>query len=550
MSRQKPELNSENSNQEPKANYNSSEIEILNFPECVRTRPGMYVADTDNRGLHQLVWEIVDNAIDEHLAGFCSHVELTLERDGSIEVTDNGRGIPTDVVSGTAKSGVEVVFTVLHSGSKFKSSAYKFSGGLHGVGASVVNALSSAMTVEVFRDGKHYSQNFARGVALTALEQTAAGDTAIKTTGTRITFKPDDQIFSCVDSETPVPGLNWETITDRLRQLAFLSPGLSITACDRRNPGQPVIETFCFQHGLSQYVQHLNYGASVINPEPILIDFTSAAATVQGALQWTGRSGQQLYTFANNICTADGGAHERGLKLALTNAINAYAHDKRLVRKNDTLNFEDVADGLTAVLSVKLSDPQFEGQTKARLNNKALQPLIASFAADQLLRWLALNPATAKEIINRALQARQLRLNAAAAKEKVSSKSVLFDSGLPGKLADCTSDEPAGCEIFLVEGDSAGGSAKQARNRHFQAILPLRGKILNVERVSAKTMNANAEISAIVQALGLHWTSAQGASIKPNKNSAMLDLTRLRYHKVVIMTDADVDGSHIRTLLL
>ncbi|MBX9939958.1 MAG: DNA topoisomerase (ATP-hydrolyzing) subunit B [Candidatus Obscuribacterales bacterium] len=534
--------------------YDASAIDVLEGLEAVRVRPGMYIGTTGPRGLHHMVWEIVDNAVDESLAGYCTRIEVTVNADESCTVLDNGRGIPTDVVEKTGKSAVETVFTVLHAGGKFGGGGYKVSGGLHGVGASVVNALSEKLEVEVSRNGRVHKQVYLRGVADGDLQ--VLGETDYR--GTKVTFWPDDQIFHDFneDNERIKIFFEWDVLATRLREMAFLNKGLAIILTDNRpGKGDGKTETYHYEGGISSYVEYLNETRDVLHKPPIYFEQKTEEVTVECSLQWTAQYSESIYSFVNNINTHDGGTHETGFRNALTRIVNEYARKNNLLKENDS-NFtgDDVREGLTAIVSVKVPDPQFEGQTKERLGNREVQGVVQSITAERLSDWLELNPKLSKEIINKVVQSKAAREAAQKAKQTVRRQSALSGGGLPGKLADCSDKDPEKCEVFLVEGDSAGGSAKQGRDRSFQAILPLRGKILNVERVQPSRIYDNAEVQAMIQAIGLivkendEDGSKTAGLLKPNAEN--LDLSKLRYHKIIIMTDADVDGSHIRTLLL
>ncbi|HEY9786628.1 MAG TPA: DNA topoisomerase (ATP-hydrolyzing) subunit B [Candidatus Obscuribacterales bacterium] len=539
------------------ADYTAATIDVLEGLEAVRVRPGMYIGSTGPRGLHHLVWEIVDNAVDEALAGYCTRIEVTVNEDNSVTVFDNGRGIPTDVVEKTGKSAVETVFTVLHAGGKFGGGGYKVSGGLHGVGASVVNALSEKLEVEVFRNGKIHRQVYKRGQPEGDLKVT--GNTDLR--GTKVTFWPDDEIFHDVneDNERKKIAVEFDVLVTRLREMSFLNKGLAIVLTDKRTleGGEPKSQTFHYEGGIASYVEYLNDTRTPLHKPPIYFETERENVVVECALQWTDMYSESIYTFVNNINTHDGGTHLTGFRNALTRIINDYARKLSLVKESDA-NFigEDVREGLTAIISVKVPEPQFEGQTKERLGNREVQGVVQSVVSEKMNDWLELNPKAAKDIVNKVIQARQAREEAQKAKNLVRRQSALSGGpSLPGKLADCSDRDPGKCEIYLVEGDSAGGSAKQGRNRNFQAILPLRGKILNVERVQPSRIYENAEVQAMIQALGLTVKEDNeedgGKStglLRPNAEN--LDISKIRYHKVIIMTDADVDGSHIRTLLL
>jgi DNA gyrase subunit B len=533
------------------AEYTASTIDVLEGLEAVRVRPGMYIGSTGPRGLHHLVYEIVDNSVDEALAGYCKNIEVTINEDNSVTVIDDGRGIPVDIVEKTGKSGVETVFTVLHAGGKFGGGGYKVSGGLHGVGASVVNALSEKLEVEVFRNNKIHRQIYRRGKADGGLE--VVGSTELQ--GTKVTFWPDDEIFGDVneDNERVQIVVEWDTLTTRLREMAFLNKGLRITLADKRHDKSA---EYHYEGGIASYVEYLNDTRTALHKPPIYFELERDGVVVECSLQWTDMYAESIYTFVNNINTHDGGTHLTGFRNGLTRVINEYARKTNLLKEAEA-NFtgEDVREGLTAIISVKVSEPQFEGQTKERLGNREVQGITQSVVSEKLSDWLELNPKSGKDIVNKAVQARQAREAAHKAKALVRRQSALENSSLPGKLADCSDRDPTKCEVYLVEGDSAGGSAKQGRNRSFQAILPLRGKILNVERVQPARIYDNTEVQAMIQALGLSVKEEEEEGggkgtglLRPNAEN--LDLSKLRYHKVIIMTDADVDGSHIRTLLL
>ncbi len=533
--------------------YDASSIDVLEGLEAVRVRPGMYIGSTGPRGLHHLVWEIVDNSVDEALAGYCKNIEVSLNEDGSMTVVDDGRGIPTEIVEKTGKSAVETVFTVLHAGGKFGGGSYKVSGGLHGVGASVVNALSEKLEVEVYRHNKIYTQVYKKGIPDGGL--TEAGTTDLR--GTKVTFWPDKTIFHDIneDNERVEIFFEFDTLLSRLREMSFLNKGLKMTITDK---SKNRTETFFYEGGIASYVEYINDTRNSLHKPPIYFEQNKDDVVVECSMQWTDLYGESVYTFVNNINTHDGGTHLTGFRNALTRVINDFARKNNLLKEAES-NFtgEDVREGLTAIVSVKVGNPQFEGQTKERLGNREVQGITQSVVSEALTDWLELNPKSAKDVINKVNQARMAREAAQKAKNLVRRQSALENSSLPGKLADCSEKDAAKCEVYLVEGDSAGGSAKQGRNRVFQAILPLRGKILNVERVQPGRIYENTEVQAMIQALGLavkedeeeNNSSAKTAGLL-RPNALNLDLSKLRYHKVIIMTDADVDGSHIRTLLL
>ncbi|GFN31285.1 DNA topoisomerase (ATP-hydrolyzing) subunit B [Paenibacillus xylaniclasticus] len=505
--------------------YDESQIQVLEGLEAVRKRPGMYIGSTSGKGLHHLVWEVVDNSIDEALAGFCTHIEVIVHEDNSITVIDNGRGIPVGENPKLKKSTLEVVMTVLHAGGKFGGEGYKVSGGLHGVGISVVNALSEHVTVTVKRDGHIYQQEYRRGTPLYDIK--VIGDT--DETGTTTRFKPDPEIFT----ETTV--YEYETLQSRIRELAFLNKGISISLLDERT-GQN--NTYKFDGGIIEFVQYLNRSREVIHETPIYVEGVKDNISVEVALQYNDSYTENIYSFANNIHTHEGGTHESGFKSALTRIINDYARRTNSIKENDAnLSGDDVREGLTAIISVKIPEPQFEGQTKTKLGNSEVRGIVESLFAEKLQEFLDENPAISKRIVEKGLMASRAREAARKARELTRRKSALEVSSLPGKLADCSSKDASISELYIVEGDSAGGSAKQGRDRHFQAILPLRGKILNVEKARLDRILGNAEIRAIITALG----TGIGDDF---------DLSKARYHKIIIMTDADVDGAHIRTLML
>ena len=513
------------------SHYSGQDIQILEGLEAVRKRPGMYIGSTGPRGLHHLVYEVVDNAVDEALAGYCDHIEVTIHEDNSITVVDNGRGIPVDKHPKEKIPTVEVVLTILHAGGKFGGEGYKVSGGLHGVGVSVVNALSTQVIVRVRRDGKEYEISFDHGKTKEKLHEVGTS----KTSGTTVTFWPDPEIFK----ETTI--FDYETLKTRFREMSFLNKGLKITLADERTPGEdgkPRTEVFQALGGLQDFVKFLNEGKETLN-KPIYFEAESADGTVEVAMQWsTSFSANSVMAFANNINTHEGGTHLDGFKQAVTRTINEYARSKGILKEKDNnLSGDDTREGLAAVISVKLHDPQFEGQTKTKLGNSEIRPLVQNAVTQGLAEYLEENPAPAKRIIGKATQALKAREAARKAREMTRRKGVLDSFALPGKLADCSSKKPEESEIFIVEGDSAGGSAKQARDRKTQAILPLRGKILNVERAGLHRALSSDTISSLITAIGTNIGED-------------FDADQARYHRIIIMTDADVDGAHIRILLL
>lgn len=514
--------------------YDGGEIKILEGLEAVRKRPGMYIGSTSASGLHHLVYEVVDNSVDEALAGFCTQINVTINADGSVTVVDNGRGIPVDKHPQRDMSTLEVVLTILHAGGKFDNEAYKVSGGLHGVGVSVVNALSKKMVVQVKRDGHVHEMKFSRGVTTEKL--TVTGDA--KGTGTTVTFWPDEEVFETVT-------FNFDTLADRMQEMAFLNRNLKITLTDEREE-KPLRVSFCYSGGIIDFVKFLNEGKEVVgDKEPIYMSGTSEkgedkekAGEVEVSLQWNSGYGESVMGFANNIFTPEGGMHLEGFRTALTRVLNNYARANGILKEKDkNLEGSDVREGLTAIVSVKLADPQFEGQTKAKLGSSFMRPLVNRIVADGLAEYLEEHPKQAKQILNKATSAARARMAARKAREATRKNSLLESVALPGKLADCSEKNPEATELFIVEGDSAGGSAKMARNRATQAILPLRGKILNVERVGPTRALSSDTIQSLVTALGT------GVGEEFN-------IEKARYHKIVIMTDADVDGAHIRILLL
>ena len=503
--------------------YGAEQIQVLEGLEAVRKRPGMYIGSTSERGLHHLVYEVVDNSIDEALAGYCTDINVVIHQDNSITVTDNGRGIPVDLHE-TGKPAVEVVLTVLHAGGKFGGDGYKVSGGLHGVGVSVVNALSEYMEVEVKRDGKIHAISFKRGNTVSPMK--VIGET--EATGTRVHFLPDKEIFSVTE-------YSYDTLKHRLRELSFLNKEITIHLMDERSGKN---ESFHFDGGIRSFVQHLNKKKEVLNPEPIYFNGTKDDIVVEIALQYNDSYQENIYSFVNNINTEEGGTHLAGFKIALTRAANDYAKKNNIIKGNQSnLSGEDIREGITSVISLKIREPQFEGQTKTKLGNSEVRGIVDSIVSEGLNEYFEEHPDITKKILDKAVMAARAREAARKARELTRRKNALEVSSLPGKLADCSVKDPAHCEIFIVEGDSAGGSAKQGRDRRFQAILPIRGKILNVEKARLDRIYANAEIRTMITAFG------SGISDE-------FDLSKLRYNKIVIMTDADVDGAHIRTLLL
>ncbi len=510
----------------PEQAYDANQIQVLEGLEAVRKRPGMYIGSTSAKGLHHLVWEIVDNSIDEALAGYCTEINVVIEKDNSITVTDNGRGIPVGIQEKTGRPAVEVILTVLHAGGKFGGGGYKVSGGLHGVGASVVNALSTELEVFVHLDGHIHYQKFERGVPCADLAIVGESDK----TGTIIHFTPDPEIFK----ETTE--FEYDVLATRIRELAFLNRGLLITIEDKRVENKKA--EFHYEGGIKSYVEHLNRTKEVLHEDPIYMEGEREGISVEVSIQYNDSYTGNIYSFANNIHTYEGGTHESGFKTALTRVINDYARKNGLIKESETnLSGEDVREGLVAIVSIKHPDPQFEGQTKTKLGNSEVRAITDSVFADHFEKFLLENPSVARKIVDKGLMATRARLAAKKARELTRRKSALEVSSLPGKLADCSSKDPSISEIYIVEGDSAGGSAKQGRDRHFQAILPLRGKILNVEKARLDRILSNNEVRAMI--------TAAGTGIGED-----FDISKARYHKIVIMTDADVDGAHIRTLLL
>lgn len=506
--------------------YSADQIQVLEGLEAVRRRPGMYIGSTSARGLHHLVYEVVDNSIDEALAGYCDKIQVTIHEDNSVTVEDNGRGIPVDLHPKVGRPAVEVVLTMLHAGGKFGGGGYKVSGGLHGVGVSVVNALSKELSVEIKRNGNLYRQEFSCGVPTSELKIIGKS----KTTGTKVTFKPDDEIF-----EELV--FNQETLTQRIRELAYLNKGVKITLKDERKD-PPTEQVFQFDGGIKDFIKHLNKTKQVLHPKPVYVSGEKEQIIVEVALQYNDGYTETMLSYANNIHTIDGGTHEVGLKTALTRVVNDYGRNHNILKNNDAnLTGEDIREGATIVISVKVPEPQFEGQTKTKLGNSEVRGIVDSVFAEKFSTYLEENPSVARKIIEKGVTAARAREAARKARELTRRKSALETMSLPGKLADCSEKDPSISELYLVEGDSAGGSAKQGRDRRFQAILPLRGKIINVEKARMDKILANEEIRAMITALG----TGIGEDF---------DLSKARYHKIVIMTDADVDGAHIRTLLM
>ena len=506
-------------------NYGESQIQVLEGLDPVRKRPGMYIGSTDERGLHHLVQEIVDNSIDEALSGYCNTIEVIINKDGSCTVKDNGRGIPTAIHHTEKISAVEVVLTKLHAGGKFGGGGYKISGGLHGVGLSVVNALSEWLEVEVFQNGNHYKQVYNRGIPQAPLKVVGTADF----TGTWVTFMPDAEIF-----ETTI--FEYDNIKTRLRELAYLNKGLTIKISDERE-GKQRSDTFIYEGGIAHFVEDLNKNAETILPKPIYFDEFFGDNEVEVALQYNDGYSETIFAFANNINTEEGGTHLEGFRSSLTKIINDAGKKLNILKGEEKVSGDDVREGLTAVVSVKLTDPQFEGQTKTKLGNSSMKGYVSKAMTEHLGSYLEENPNVAKELLMKCLTAQRAREAARQARENTRRKGVLESTTLPGKLADCSEKNPELCEIFIVEGDSAGGSAKSGRDRRFQAILPLRGKILNVEKARMHKIFDNAEIRMMIQAFGCGFGDE-------------LDISKLRYHKIVIMTDADVDGQHIASLML
>jgi DNA gyrase subunit B len=515
----------------PKQNpgeYNASSITVLEGLEAVRKRPGMYIGSTGERGLHHLVWEVVDNSVDEALAGFCDTVEVTLLADGGVRVVDNGRGIPVDMHPVEKRPTLEVVLTMLHAGGKFDGQAYAVSGGLHGVGISVVNALSTKIEVEIHKDGHVWRQTYRHSKPATTLDK---GETTTRT-GSTISFWPDDTIF-----ESTL--FSFETIYRRLQEMAFLNRGLTIALRDERAEASEEKKdvTFCYKGGIADFVRHLNQTKTAIHKSVVEFEADGTGMSVEIAMQWNESYGESVYTFANTINTHEGGTHEEGFRSALTGVINRYGAEKKILKGDDKLSGEDIREGLAAIISVKLANPQFEGQTKTKLGNTEVKSFVQKACNEWLVDWLDRNPHEARTIITKASQAARARVAAAQARKLARRKSLLESGSMPGKLADCQSTDPRASELFIVEGDSAGGSAKQGRDPKTQAILPIRGKILNVEKARIDRVLKNNEVQALITALGTGIHEE-------------FDLEKLRYHKIILMADADVDGQHICTLLL
>ncbi len=505
--------------------YTASSIKVLKDLEGVRKRPAMYIGDTGKRGLHHLIFEVVDNSIDEAMAGYCEKINVTIMEDNSVMISDNGRGIPIDLHKEENKSALEVVMTTLHAGGKFDSNAYKVSGGLHGIGVSVVNALSSWMKVEIARDGYLWTQSYEKGKAVTKLERGSQR----KTTGTKVSFYPDPEIFDEIV-------FNRQYLDERLRELAFLNKGVKIEL-DFKPEGK--VESFQYKGGIKEFIEYLDKNKNPIHRHPFYINKAVGSCVIEVALQFNDSYTENIFTFANNIKTSEGGTHLSGFKSALTRSINQYAKSQNIISSKDpNLTGDDIREGLTAVVSVKLPQPQFEGQTKTKLGDREVEGLVASVVGDGISEYLERDPQAAKKIINQSIIAARSRMAAKKARDITRRKSALDSASLPGKLADCSTREPSKSEIFIVEGDSAGGSAKQGRDRTTQAVLPLRGKLLNVEKTRLNKVLANNTITTLITSLGV------------GVGKEDYDYSKLRYHKVIIMTDADIDGAHIRTLLL
>ena len=523
--------------------YSAEKITVLKGLKAVRKRPAMYIGDLGKRGLHHLVNEVVDNSVDEALAGHCTKIAVLINKDNSVSVEDNGRGIPVDIHKEEKKPALEVVMTILHAGGKFDKGTYKVSGGLHGVGVSVVNALSAWLEAEVKRDGKTYNQRYEKGETKTKLKSTGKA----KTSGTKITFMPDGEIFKDISWD-------FEIISERLRELAYLNKELEITINDNRVEGESRKEVFKYKGGLSDYVKFLDSSATPLHKKVITVVNEKGVVPVELALRYNDGYNENILSFVNNINTIEGGTHMSGLRSALTRAMNAYTTKNKLIKttKNEkiTLSGEDFREGITAVISIKVAEPQFEGQTKTKLGNGEVKGLVDSIVFEGLQDFLEQNPSVGKRIVEKAVLSARSRAAARKARELIRRKSALEGGSLPGKLADCSSKDPERCEIFLVEGDSAGGSAKQGRDRRYQAILPLRGKVINAEKARIDKLLSNIEIQSIITALGTGFGGNGETEDGEKPTGAEFDILKLRYNKVIIMTDADIDGSHIRTLLL
>ncbi len=521
----------------PASNYGADNIQVLEGLEAVRKRPSMYIGDTGAKGLHHLIWEVVDNSIDEALAGYCDTIHVTINEDNSILVEDNGRGIPTGMHTKEKRSALEVVMTVLHAGGKFDKGSYKVSGGLHGVGVSCVNALSSDLRATVYLDGKIFQQDYKIGVPQYPVK--VVGDAGARH-GTTIYFKPDESIFN-VTTE-----YKFETVAQRLRELSFLNKGIRLTLTDRRDvqpEGGFRVEEFYSQGGLVEFVQYLDNTRIPLLPTPIYMESDKGGIPVQVAMVYNNSYSENVFSYVNNINTIEGGTHVAGFRMALTRILKTYAEKTGILTKEKIeISGDDFREGLTAVISVKVQEPQFEGQTKTKLGNGEVSGAVSQAMTDMLVTWLEEHPKEARIIVEKVVLAAKARIAARKAREAVQRKTILGGTGLPGKLADCSNNDPAACELYLVEGDSAGGTAKQGRSREFQAILPLRGKILNVEKAQEYKIYENEEIKNMITALGVQFGRQE--------DERALNIDKLRYHKIVIMTDADVDGSHIRTLIL
>ncbi len=513
--------------------YGEEQIQVLEGLEAVRKRPGMYIGSTDARGLHHLVYEIVDNSIDEALAGFCKRIDICIHRDGSVSVQDDGRGFPVGIHPKMGRPAVEVCLTVLHAGGKFGGGGYKVSGGLHGVGASVVNALSEKLSVTVYQDGKIYQQEYARGKYLYDLKVIGETDR----TGTTIRFWPDVRSEENPEGIFETGDFQYTVLRTRLQEMAFLNKGITISFTDERDEKEAKHDVFCYEGGLREFVKYLNQNRQVLFEEPIYTEGLKDGILVEVAMQYNDSYQENIYTFANNIATPDGGTHLTGFNSALTRAVNNYGHKFKLLKDSESLKGEDIRESLTAIVSIKMEDPQFESQTKSKLGSGQVRGVVDSLVTEELTTYLEENPANARAILDKCVSAARAREAARKAREQTRRKTVLESASLPGKLADCSERDPSKCEIFMVEGDSAGGSAKEGRDRHFQAILPLRGKILNVEKVRLERALENQEIKSMITAFGCGFGSE-------------FDESKLRYHRIVCMTDADVDGAHIRILLL